>query len=85
MQNNNSPEYRVGYAPLSGKLYAGQVRRDNGKWEGQSHDVTSSALFAVAQKLSRESNTVIWPLPDGRIMRLSADILAPGEMPDADE
>lgn len=47
MQNNNNLELRVGYAPLSGLLYAGQVRRDSGKWEGQPYDVTSWALYAV--------------------------------------
>ncbi|MEH4661156.1 DUF7446 family protein [Phytobacter diazotrophicus] len=85
MQNNNNLELRVGYAPLSGLLYAGQVRRDSGKWEGQPHDVTSWALYAVAQKLSREGDDVLWPLPDGRVMRLRAEIISAGEMSDVGE
>ena len=79
MHNESNLEFRVGYAPLSGLLYAGQVRRDTGKWLAQPHDVTSWALLAVAQKLSREGK------PDGRVIRLSADLFTPGDQADADE
>lgn len=76
MQNTNL-EYRVGYAPLGGRLYAGFVRKDNGKWEGQPHDVTDWAMYSVGQKLARENNDMLFPLPDGRILRLSACITDP--------
>ncbi|MBS6740102.1 hypothetical protein PO654_11210 [Phytobacter diazotrophicus] len=82
MQNNNNLEYRVGYTPLSGLLYAGQVRRDTGKWEGQPHEVTAWALLAVARKISHEGNDLLCPLPDGRVMRLSADFFDPEGMAD---
>lgn len=84
MQNTNL-EYRVGYAPLGGRLYAGFVRKDNGKWEGQPHDVTDWAMYSVGQKLARENNDMLFPLPDGRILRLSAYITDPEgeEMSDA--
>lgn len=82
MQNNNNLEIRVGYTPLSGLLFAGPVRRDTGKWEGQPHEVTASALLAVAQKLSREGNCLVCQLPDGRAMRLSADFFTPEDRAD---
>lgn len=85
MHNESNLEFRVGYVPLSGLLYAGQVRRDTGKWLAQPHDVTSWALLAVAQKLSREGNDLIVPMPDGRVIRLSADLFTPGDQADADE
>ncbi|WP_233592591.1 DUF7446 family protein [Erwinia psidii] len=70
--HNENPEYRVAYTPLSGRLYAGFVRRDNGKWEGKPHDVTDWAMLAVGLKLSREGNDILFPLPDDRWLRISA-------------
>ncbi|HAT4499313.1 MULTISPECIES: DUF7446 family protein [Pantoea] len=82
MQNTNL-EYRVGYTPLSGRLYAGYVRKDNGKWEGSPHEVTDWAMFAVGQKLAREETDMLFPLPDGRVMRVSAVITDPETTEDA--
>lgn len=84
MQNNNL-EFRGGYSPVSGLLYAGYVRRDSGKWEEEPHEVTTRALYAVAQKLSREGDDVMWRLPDGRVMRLRAEIITVREATDASE
>ncbi|PQK93462.1 DUF7446 family protein [Pantoea ananatis] len=67
-------EYRVGYTPLSGRLYADFVRRDTGKWEAEPQDVTDWAMLAVAQKLVRENTDVLLRQADGRILRLSAVI-----------
>ena len=67
-------EYRVGYTPLSGRLYAGFVRRDTGKWEAEPQDVTDWAMLAVAQKLVRENTDFLLRQADGRILRLSAVI-----------
>ncbi len=71
MQNNNL-EFRVGYTPLGGRLYAGFVRKDSGAWEGQCHEVTEQVMFALGQKLAREGNDMRCSLPDGRVLRLSA-------------
>jgi hypothetical protein len=76
MQNSDF-EYRVGYSPLSGRLYAGMVRKDSGKWEGLPHDVTDWAMYSVGKKLARESNDMLFPLPDGRVLRLSAYVTDP--------
>lgn len=73
MQNTNL-EYRVGYTPLSGSLYAGFVRKDNGKWEVAPHEVTDWAMFAVGQKLAREETDMLFPLPDGQVMHVSSVI-----------
>ncbi|OSN01307.1 DUF7446 family protein [Lonsdalea populi] len=78
-------EYRVGYTPLSGRLYAGLVRKDNGKWEDTPHEVTEWAMLAVAQKLAREENDILYPLSGGRVMRLSAVITGPESVEGADE
>lgn len=74
MQNNKNLEYRVDYTPLGGRLFAGFVRRDNGKWEGSRHEVTEQALLAVGKKLLSEGNGMQMQLPDGRVIRLSAVI-----------
>ncbi|ABX70658.1 hypothetical protein HF348_004414 [Salmonella enterica] len=74
MQNNKNLEYRVDYTPLGGRLFAGFVRRDNGKWEGNRHEVTEQALLAVGKKLLSEGNGMQMQLPDGRVIRLSAVI-----------
>lgn len=74
MQNNKNLEYRVDYTPLGGRLFAGFVRRDNGKWEDSRHEVTEQALLAVGKKLLSEGNGMQMQLPDGRVIRLSAVI-----------
>ncbi|MFP1915975.1 hypothetical protein ACLEEZ_10540 [Lonsdalea quercina] len=85
MMENTNLEYRVGYTPLSGCLYAGLVRKDNGKWQKKPHDVTEWAMLAVAQKLAREGNDILYPLSGGRVMRLSAVITGPESEESADE
>jgi hypothetical protein len=42
-------EFKVGVSPLTNKIYAGTVLK-NGMW-GKKHDVTDSAVSAVAQHL----------------------------------
>jgi hypothetical protein len=42
-------EFKVGCSPLTSKLFAGNVLK-NGLW-GTKHDVTDSAVSAVAQHL----------------------------------
>ncbi|WP_407191554.1 hypothetical protein [Citrobacter amalonaticus] len=74
MQNNKNLEYRVDYTPLGGRLFAGFVRRDNGKWEGSRHEVTEQALLAVGKKLLSEGNGMQMQLPDGRVILLSVVI-----------
>ncbi|MBW1213161.1 hypothetical protein KYI92_04760 [Pantoea allii] len=74
IKDSSELEYRVGYTPLSGRLYAGFVRRDTGKWEAETQDVTDWAMLAVAQKLVREDTDVLLRQADGRILRLSAVI-----------
>ena len=73
-KDSSELEYRVGYTPLSGRLYAGFVWRDTGKWEAEPQDVTDWAMLAVAQKLVRENTDVLMKQADGRILRLSAVI-----------
>ncbi|EPS4527388.1 hypothetical protein I5466_15980 [Citrobacter koseri] len=69
---NNKLEFRVGYTPPGGRLYAGFVQKDSGTWEGQCHEVTEQVMFALGQKLAREGNDMRFSLPDGRVLRLSA-------------
>ena len=42
--------FKVGCSPLTSKLYAGKVLK-NGMWGQTKHDVTDSAVGAVAQHL----------------------------------
>jgi hypothetical protein len=43
-------DFKVGCSPLTSKLYAGKVLK-NGMWGQTKHDVTDSAVGAVAQHL----------------------------------
>ncbi|WP_205959057.1 hypothetical protein [Pantoea stewartii] len=83
-KHSSELEYRVGYTPLSGCIYAGFVRRDTGKWEAEPHDVTEFAMLAVAQKLVREDTDVLLRQADGRILRLSA-VISEMHTPEADD
>ncbi|ORM84284.1 hypothetical protein HA42_04675 [Pantoea deleyi] len=82
-KDSSELEYRVGYTPLSGRLYAGFVRRDTGKREAEPRDVTDWAMLAVARKLVREETDVLLSQADGRILRLSA-IISETNTPGAD-
>ncbi len=43
-------DFKVGCSPLTSRLFAGKVLK-NGMWEQTKHDVTDSAVGAVAQHL----------------------------------
>lgn len=43
-------KFRVGCSPLSNKIFAGQVLKNN-KWGKTRHEVTDDAINAVAQYL----------------------------------
>ena len=43
-------EFKVGCSPITSDIYAGFVN-DKGMWVGKKHDVTDTAVGAVAQHL----------------------------------
>lgn len=43
-----SKEFKVGCSPITSKIYAGNVLK-NGTWGKVKHDVTDTAVSAVAQ------------------------------------
>lgn len=43
-------QFKVGCSPLTSKIYAGKVLK-NGLWGSVKHDVTDTAVSAVAQHL----------------------------------
>jgi len=43
-------DFKVGCSPLTSRLFAGKVLK-NGTWSQQRHDVTDTAVGAVAQHL----------------------------------
>lgn len=43
-------DFKVGCSPLTSKIYAGKVLK-NGTWAKNKHDVTDTAVGAVAQHL----------------------------------
>jgi hypothetical protein len=43
-------EFKIGCSPLTSRLFAGKVLK-NGTWGQQRHDVTDTAVGAVAQHL----------------------------------
>lgn len=44
------PDFRIGCSPLTSKILAGRVLK-NGMWGATKHDVTDTAVSAVAQHL----------------------------------
>lgn len=50
-------DFKVGCSPLTSKLYAGNVL-SNGTWGKVKHDVTDTAVLAVAQHLMQLDETV---------------------------
>lgn len=53
-------DFKVGSSPLSGKIYAGNVKKD-GTWGANKKDVTDTAPGAVAQHLMDvEQALVFW-------------------------
>lgn len=71
MQNNNL-EFRGGYTSPGGWLYAGFDRKDSGTWEGQCHEVTEQIMLPHGQKLAHAGNDMLFSLPDGCALCLSA-------------
>jgi hypothetical protein len=43
-------EFKIGCSPLTSKIYAGNVLK-NGMWGAKKHNVTDTAVVAVAQHL----------------------------------
>lgn len=69
-----SNEFKAGYSPLSGNIYAGRVTQD-GKWAAGKKDITNSALAAVAEKLKSDDRILSWELPNGKFLQLRADVV----------
>ena len=76
----------LGFSGISGKIYAGRSKQLNGapagtrQFTGEKFDVTDDALGCVAEKLLRDAEPVMWDMGDGRVLKLSADIIeAPTE------
>jgi len=66
-------EFKAGYSPLSGKIYAGNVSA-KGVFSGKK-DITDTALAAVAEKLKADDRILSWELPDGKLLQLRADVV----------
>jgi len=47
---NNMSDFKVGCSPLTSRIFAGKVLK-NGTWGNVKHDVTDTAVGAVAQHL----------------------------------
>jgi len=47
-------EFKVGCSPITNTIYAGKVSK--GMWVGSKHDVTKSAVGAVAELLLKEDS-----------------------------
>ena len=48
--SNKMSDFKVGCSPLSSRIFAGKVLK-NGTWGNVKHDVTDTAVCAVAQHL----------------------------------
>jgi hypothetical protein len=73
----------LGFSGISGKIFAGRSRPLKGapvgvrKFTGEKTDVTDDALSCVAEKLLRDAEPVMWDMGDGKVLKLSAEIIQP--------
>ncbi|RTY58771.1 hypothetical protein EKL29_08030 [Pantoea sp. YU22] len=74
----------LGFSGLSGKIFAGRSKAMAGApvgirlFIGEKHDVTDDALSCVAEKILNQGEPVMWDMGDGRVLKLSVEII---EMP----
>lgn len=50
-------EFKVGCSPLTGTIYAGEIREE-GVWKEGKIDVTEDAVYAVAMKILTKDQTL---------------------------
>jgi hypothetical protein len=74
-----SDSTRVGISPLTNKIYAGRVLKDGVTWGAGTSDVTGEAINAVARHLFSRDEAAIVRLPDGRAVKLEAQIYEKAE------
>lgn len=63
--------FKVGCSPLTSKIYAGKVLK-NGTWAKNKHDVTDTAVNAVAQHLLQLQQKVQFTY-QGEVYELKVD------------
>lgn len=72
---------KLGFSGISGKIFAGRSKQLKGapeglrQFTGEKTDVTDDALSCVAEKLIRDAEPVMWDMGDGRVLKLSAEII----------
>lgn len=75
-------EFKVGCSPLTDTIYAGRVTLA-GLWSGKKHDVTDSAVDAVAQYLLQIDSSVSFDYRGKRykmsVMEIHTETLAGGK------
>jgi len=57
---------KVGCSPITGEIYAGNVTKN--MWSGKKHDVTNSAVNAVAQHLIQRDINIQFKIDDKTYM-----------------
>jgi len=55
--------FKVGCSPISGAIYAGNVLK-SGMWGAKKHDVTETAVGAVAEHLLHAEEEVCFKIKD---------------------
>lgn len=68
-------EFKVGCSPLTNKIYAGVVLK-SGIWAAKKHEVTDSAVRAVAEHLLNAKEKLCFSI-DGRNYELSVQEVFP--------
>lgn len=71
----------LGFSGISGKIFAGRSKPLKGapagvrQFTGEKTDVTDDALSCVAEKLMRDAEPAMWDMGDGKVLKLSAEII----------
>ena len=50
---------RIGYSPLSEKIYLGRQNKEKGHWVGDKEDITSDFLFILEQFIPKQTTRQI--------------------------
>lgn len=71
-------DYKVGTSPLTGRIYAGTVKKD-GTWGANKKDVTDTAPGAVAAHLIQRNEIIEFYYKDGNKYELKVVKVQPAQ------
>lgn len=60
----------VGCSPITSEIFAGRLNKEGTMWKGEKHDVTKTAVSAVAQHLLQKDEVMEFVYKDDKKYQL---------------